>query len=973
MTNAILRGKPDAGNPHVRFDEGEVASAKPRRGSLLYKKADLSERLDTGSSHVRFDEGESRTGKAEAWVSALQGRGFQKIVAVSFGLVLSVAAAAADGQSVFDDAKAWWKFDRGGNDGVLATKSEIHDVRDASRNQPTTLYGSQGGPLWSVMDVRLPYQRRTVRSTALHFPCDARMNGTTPQARYTSLAFSDLQTHGSELTVVARVRFEGRGVQAADTMLWNNAFMWGNNAGSIVGFIKCNSVATASDPTLTYAPYAFVGKNTFGNSNQDKTIQMKLGEWYDVAYLLSEETVGGTRYDVVTYVVADMAGLQTYTMRNRSQRVTSATTTYARMAAMNHNSNWVTCNADCGKNSGDDLKNFDGWIHQLAVWHRKLSLDEVKEAFGRPAEHPEQDVFAEASNWLRFDKDINGDGKLQDDEIRDLRNWSRPQDGKPSIVSQFGPRGGPVWTNVTVDLPGRGVSVKSPCLYFPIETNITVNGSGETIYSAWPSGVRLGNMTRAGSYTVMARICPMRQVGAVAHACAYFYNNGFNWGDSSGSEFGLNVGLDKTGNTFYPTVLLSHSNFNAVNLTMSTNTWYDIAVSVTDNGANDSAVVAVQDVQHGFRYQTFDVGANASTTFVSWWLKDVLGSETTYDKMTDFYNKTTDTLISSGNASKAFHGFIHELAVWNRALTKEEIASAFSHPNNMVMGVGTANGASGEFAGTEGTYDCQVDATGMAWRDIAGTLDAEHSELTFRFTPDANQRQLVHYLHVKAAAVGASVGEKAQLSLHLNGKPIAPAVEVGAYDDLWCVLPIRSLQTGENVLKIAYAGGTAASFALDSAEIVGSWQLGVKDGKDSEFTQEGNDNAAPDYTVGDRRLKHVVRSLTKGWNRNDFHFYVPAEIAAKHAHAFELAVVNQVATGIPSFAIDLNGVEKFASPTDRQMTTGEKVTFDVESGELNPGWNTITMRFTGASGWITFDYYKFAISDYHLGMAILLR
>ena len=38
MTNAILRGKPDAGNPRVRFDEGEVASAKPRRGSLLYNK-----------------------------------------------------------------------------------------------------------------------------------------------------------------------------------------------------------------------------------------------------------------------------------------------------------------------------------------------------------------------------------------------------------------------------------------------------------------------------------------------------------------------------------------------------------------------------------------------------------------------------------------------------------------------------------------------------------------------------------------------------------------------------------------------------------------------------------------------------------------------------------------------------------------------------------------------------------------------
>ena len=37
MTNAILNGKPYAGNPHVRFDEGEVASEKPRRGPLLYK------------------------------------------------------------------------------------------------------------------------------------------------------------------------------------------------------------------------------------------------------------------------------------------------------------------------------------------------------------------------------------------------------------------------------------------------------------------------------------------------------------------------------------------------------------------------------------------------------------------------------------------------------------------------------------------------------------------------------------------------------------------------------------------------------------------------------------------------------------------------------------------------------------------------------------------------------------------------
>ena len=33
---AVLNGKPDAGNPHVWFDEGAVASENPRRGSLFY-------------------------------------------------------------------------------------------------------------------------------------------------------------------------------------------------------------------------------------------------------------------------------------------------------------------------------------------------------------------------------------------------------------------------------------------------------------------------------------------------------------------------------------------------------------------------------------------------------------------------------------------------------------------------------------------------------------------------------------------------------------------------------------------------------------------------------------------------------------------------------------------------------------------------------------------------------------------------
>ena len=89
--------------------------------------------------------------------------------------VFGVVVAWSVWGGVFDDAAAWWTFDQGGVDGAVATKAEIHDARNPSQNQPTALYGAQGGPVWSVLDVRLPHQKRTVRGTALRFPCETRM------------------------------------------------------------------------------------------------------------------------------------------------------------------------------------------------------------------------------------------------------------------------------------------------------------------------------------------------------------------------------------------------------------------------------------------------------------------------------------------------------------------------------------------------------------------------------------------------------------------------------------------------------------------------------------------------------------------------------------------------------------------------------------------------------------------------------
>jgi len=48
-TGKALNGKPYAGNPHARFDEGEFApAATPRRGSLLYMGMDGECLTDAG-------------------------------------------------------------------------------------------------------------------------------------------------------------------------------------------------------------------------------------------------------------------------------------------------------------------------------------------------------------------------------------------------------------------------------------------------------------------------------------------------------------------------------------------------------------------------------------------------------------------------------------------------------------------------------------------------------------------------------------------------------------------------------------------------------------------------------------------------------------------------------------------------------------------------------------------------------------
>ena len=281
---------------------------------------------------------------------------------------------------------------------------------------------------------------------------------------------------------------------------------------------------------------------------------------------------------------------------------------------------------------------------------------------------------------------------------------------------------------------------------FPIVTNVSVNASGDTIYSAWLTRLDVPRAAISGSSTVIARIRPQIHYGALPGVYGYFYNNGLDWGNWSGYEVGLarngNGTSGTSGTNLILGICIAHSSYYFGNLTLVTNEWYDVAFIVNDAGKDaeghdltDSVTAVLCSKAHGFKSQTQNISTNAYTTYKTYG-QIRIGGEGGYSAPVDYYNATTKAAINNANGTKSFNGQIHQVAVWDRALTLDEVAAAFGHPNNMVMGVGIADGTSDEFAADgEGSRDWTLNE---AWHDMAASVDAAHPDLTIRFTPAAN-------------------------------------------------------------------------------------------------------------------------------------------------------------------------------------------------------------------------------------------
>ena len=156
-------------------------------------------------------------------------------------------------------------------------------------------------------------------------------------------------------------------------------------------------------------------------------------------------------------------------------------------------------------------------------------------------------------------------------------------------------------------------------------------------------------------------------------------------------------------------------------------------------------------------------------------------------------------------------------------------------------------------------------------------------------------------------------------------------------------------------------------------EIGGSWQVGADNGNNHEFSQEGS-GRGNNFYVGNRHLPNMIRSVTSGNKNTYIHFYMPAELATNHCFTFTSRYNDESSSTATtnSFRILLNDVEKYRSPV-QGLNKNDSFAFEVNKGEVRPGWNTLNQQFLDSSGYMTFDYFYLGISDYNPGTFLLVR
>ena len=349
-----------AGNPHVRFDEGEVASvATPRRGSLLYK---LKKEFVIGGRKL----------------------------ALAACLLACTAAAYGD---IYDDAIFWF---RGGTNvtanGRTAVKGDLFDSIHANdpshKNHTASIWGYEDCRVLRYEDVQFPCNRDDRKSVpVLHLSCKtntAVVGGVTTNMLFMPAA--DASFLNGQITnfytMVARLRYE-LGV-ATNSNSWLARLGYGGKTGGVLfGFMHESGITDNIHPAI-YCP----GTNTSAHTSQlnefrFRNLRIPTNGWFDVSLVVSGGVVRVGIARPTTMYSRNVIEFQnaTGTSVPDGDKLSRPSTTASNWRFFCENANANNVEQPWGSAT---KTSFLGSVQQIAFWKRALTDDEIHEAWGCP-------------------------------------------------------------------------------------------------------------------------------------------------------------------------------------------------------------------------------------------------------------------------------------------------------------------------------------------------------------------------------------------------------------------------------------------------------------------------------------------------------------------------------------------------------------------------------------------------------------
>lgn len=270
-------------------------------------------------------------------------------VVVSLALILLTLATAGPATAgVYDSVAAWWHFDKAAS-GVITNPSDIRDARDWYNPGGYKATAVEGTPEWTTaVPARGPGGGLSLGGRGMLFsPALGGDYGVIPDGFHVS----NLALAG-DVTLVARVKWDGYAADMTTAWLYYNGFDYGANQGWLLGFAGANG-----------NPYLLHG-NSYSFTVPWTTTP---GAWYDLAVVLDEN---GTSDTATVYRWASGGSFESW-----------STSTSAYSGLVNASRGTRVGFEDA---AGNSKKAFQGTVDHLAVWNRALSLSEIHEAFGYP-------------------------------------------------------------------------------------------------------------------------------------------------------------------------------------------------------------------------------------------------------------------------------------------------------------------------------------------------------------------------------------------------------------------------------------------------------------------------------------------------------------------------------------------------------------------------------------------------------------